>query len=95
MGVTIKSVYFSGASPWKGLLLGALAHGLFEFIAIFTALSIGVSLSYAVTMEVGKLPGPDIKDLIMKSLKLFLVVIIPMLAIAAYIEAHITPILWH
>ncbi len=81
-----------GISPWPIFLAGVIPHGVFEIPALVigsaVVLYIGASL---VTPQTGKSMGEVILELIADWVKIFVGLVVPMLAIAALIEAYITP----
>lgn len=83
-----------GISPLPVFVAGILPHGIFELPAIMIGsaamLYMGVAL---VTPQTGKSMGEVIIELFADWLKIFLGLVIPLLAIAAVIEAYITPVL--
>jgi len=81
-----------GISPWPLFLAGVLPHGVFEIPALIIAsaavLYIGVGL---VTPQTGKSMGEVVIELLADWTKIFIGIVVPLLAIAALIEAYITP----
>jgi len=81
-----------GMNPVPMFLAGVVPHGIFEIPALMigsaAALYIGASI---VTPQTRKSMGEVILELLADWMKIFLGVVIPLLAIAALIEAYITP----
>jgi uncharacterized membrane protein SpoIIM required for sporulation/ABC-type transport system involved in multi-copper enzyme maturation permease subunit len=81
-----------GMNPWPMFLAGVAPHGIFELPALIigsaAVLYIGASI---VTPQTGKSMGEVILELLADWVKIFLGVVVPLLAIAALIEAYITP----
>jgi stage II sporulation protein M len=81
-----------GVQPWPMFLAGVAPHGIFEIPALMigsaVALYMGASI---VTPQTGKSMGEVILELLADWVKIFLGVVVPLLAIAAVIEAYITP----
>ncbi len=81
-----------GIQPWPVFLAGVAPHGVFEIPALMigsaVVLYIGASL---VTPQTGKSMGEVILELMADWAKIFVGLVVPMLAIAALIEAYITP----
>lgn len=75
-------------------LNGILPHGIFEIPALMlgsaAVLYVGVSI---VTPQTGKSMGEVILELLADWTKIFIGLVVPLLAVAAMIEAYITPIL--
>jgi stage II sporulation protein M len=78
--------------PWPLFLAGIVPHGVFEIPALMigsaVALYMGVSI---VTPQTGKSMGEVILELFADWVKIFLGVVVPLLAVAALIESYITP----
>jgi len=81
-----------GMHPWPLFLAGIVPHGVFEIPALMigsaVALYMGVSI---VTPQTGKSMGEVILELFADWVKIFLGVVVPLLAVAALIESYITP----
>jgi uncharacterized membrane protein SpoIIM required for sporulation/ABC-type transport system involved in multi-copper enzyme maturation permease subunit len=81
-----------GMNPLPIFIAGVLPHGIFEIPALIIgsalALYMGATL---VTPQTGKSMGEVIIELLADWVKIFLGVLIPLLAVAAIIEAYITP----
>lgn len=81
-----------GIQPWPVFLAGVAPHGVFEIPALMigsaVVLYFGASI---VTPQTGKSMGEVILELLADWAKIFLGLVVPMLAIAALIEAYITP----
>jgi uncharacterized membrane protein SpoIIM required for sporulation/ABC-type transport system involved in multi-copper enzyme maturation permease subunit len=84
----------AGMSPLLILLAGLLPHGIFEIPALMlsaaSVLRIGAVL---VTPQLGKSMGSVILDLLADWVKVFIGLVIPLLAIAALVETYITPLI--
>ncbi len=80
LGYVFARVYeISGASDfWR-----ILPHGIFELPAIFIALGLGLKLGMFIF---GKYPGKGIREGFWNSLRVFLLIVVPLLIIAAIIE---------
>jgi uncharacterized membrane protein SpoIIM required for sporulation/ABC-type transport system involved in multi-copper enzyme maturation permease subunit len=81
-----------GLSPWTLFLAGVVPHGIFELPALMigsaAVLYIGVTL---VTPQTGKSMGEVLISLFADWTKIFVGLVVPLLAIAAVVEAYITP----
>ena len=66
-------------------LLYILPHGIFELPAIFIALGLGIKLGFFVSAKKGK-KAFEFKRRFLKSIKVFIGVVLPLLIIAAIIE---------
>ncbi len=83
-----------GMNPWPLFLVGVLPHGVFEIPALMLGsaamLYFGATI---VTPQLGKSMGEVIIELLADWMKVFIGVVVPLLALAAVIEAYITPYL--
>jgi uncharacterized membrane protein SpoIIM required for sporulation/ABC-type transport system involved in multi-copper enzyme maturation permease subunit len=83
-----------GIPPWPLFLAGVLPHGIFEIPALMigsaAVLYIGVAL---VTPQTGKSMGEVIVTLLADWVKIFIGVVVPLLALAAVIESYVTPVI--
>ena len=83
-----------GYSPGVLLLAGIMPHGIFEIPALVlgsaAVLRIGAAL---VTPQLGKSMGEVIVDLLADWAKVFVGLILPLLTVAAFIEANVTPMI--
>jgi stage II sporulation protein M len=83
-----------GFSPLLTFAAGVLPHGIFELTAIFLAtaamLKVGAEL---VTPQTEKSLGEILLLSLADWFRVFLGVVLPLLAIAAVIEVYITPLL--
>jgi uncharacterized membrane protein SpoIIM required for sporulation/ABC-type transport system involved in multi-copper enzyme maturation permease subunit len=81
-----------GMQPLPIFLAGVVPHGIFEIPALMIgsamALYMGASI---VTPQLGRSMGEVILELFADWVKIFLGVVVPLLAIAAVIEAYVTP----
>jgi uncharacterized membrane protein SpoIIM required for sporulation/ABC-type transport system involved in multi-copper enzyme maturation permease subunit len=81
-----------GYSPWLVFATGLLPHGLFEFSALFVAtaamLKVGAQL---VTPQADKSLGETLLLSLADWCRVFVGVVLPLLAVAALIEIYITP----
>lgn len=81
-----------GVSPILLFLAGLLPHGIFEIPALMlggaAVLRIGVGL---VTPQIGKSMGEVLIELLADWTKVFLGLIVPLLAVAAVVETYVTP----
>ncbi|MCA1899847.1 MAG: stage II sporulation protein M, partial [Chloroflexi bacterium] len=81
-----------GMNPLSMFLAGVLPHGVFELPALMIgsalALYMGANL---VTPQTGKSMGEVIIGLLADWMKIFLGLVVPLLAVAAVIEAYVTP----
>jgi len=92
VGGLLGVLQIAGMSPVLILLAGLLPHGTFEIPALMlsaaSVLRIGAVL---VTPQLGRSMGDVIVDLLADWTKVFIGLVIPLLAIAALVETYITP----
>jgi uncharacterized membrane protein SpoIIM required for sporulation len=81
-----------GMNPTPIFLAGVLPHGIFEIPALMIGSAIVLYMgAVIVTPQTGKSMGEVMIELFADWVKIFLGVVVPLLAIAAIIEAYITP----
>jgi stage II sporulation protein M len=81
-----------GLHPLPMFLAGVLPHGIFELPALMIGSAVALYMgAVIVTPQTGKSMGEVILELLADWVKIFLGVVVPLLAIAALIEAYITP----
>jgi stage II sporulation protein M len=85
---------WSGRSRGVGLtMLSILPHGMFELPAVFLGTAIGLMIGVAVARRLFFRSGGNIKAEIADAWRFFYAIIMPMLFVAALIEAYVTPAL--
>jgi uncharacterized membrane protein SpoIIM required for sporulation/ABC-type transport system involved in multi-copper enzyme maturation permease subunit len=81
-----------GFSPTVLFAAGLLPHGIFEIPALILATAVVLRMgAVLVTPQIGKSMGQVMIEQLADWLKIFLGLVVPLLAIAAVIEAYITP----
>lgn len=81
IGYVIKKV--SAVSDIGTSILLLLPHGIFELPAIFISFGLGIKLGFAIF---AKNPGKAISERFIKSIKVFILIILVLLIVAAIIE---------
>jgi len=76
----------SVSSEGFGILFNLIPHGIFELPAIFISLGLGLKLGTFLFKE-DKIKS--FKDYVLNSLKVFLLIVLPLLIIAACIESYL------
>lgn len=85
-----------GIQPWPIFLAGVVPHGVFEIPALMIGSAVVLYMGVAiVTPQTGKSMGEVILELFADWAKIFIGLVVPLLAVAAVIEAYITPTLLH
>jgi len=83
-----------GLQPWPIFLAGVVPHGVFEIPALMIGSAVVLYMGVAiVTPQTGKSMGEVILELFADWAKIFIGLVVPLLALAAMIEAYITPTL--
>ncbi len=83
-----------GISPLPIFLAGILPHGIFELPALMIGSAVVLYIGAVfVTPQTGKSMGEVVVEMLADWAKIFLGVVAPLLALAALIEAYITPFL--
>ncbi len=81
-----------GYSPLGLFAAGLLPHGIFEIPALMLASAVVLRMgAVLVTPQMGKSMGQIILEQLANWLKIFLGLVVPLLAVAAIVEAYITP----
>ncbi len=91
-GVVLGVVFFLSSHSrgvWPSLL-AILPHGILELAAVFLGTAIGLMLGDHVLKRILKKSEAKIKTELGRALRFFAIVIVPMLLIAALIEAFVT-----
>ena len=81
-------------SPLPAIVYGLLPHGIFELPAFFLSMAMGIYLCRTLTMKLlGKAKEEKILTMLNHLTKTFVLVVIPLLIIAAVIECNFTPMI--
>ena len=76
------------------LIVGILPHGIFELPAVILSFATGICLCKVITKTILKKPTKlSLKEFLHNVIRLYLLVVLPMLIIAGFIEVYITPLL--
>lgn len=85
-----------GPSIIRSLFTGILPHGVFELTAIFLSVAMGMELCRVITNKfrmVNRGGNESILETLNNIAKTFVLVVMPLLVIAALVECYITPML--
>ncbi len=83
-----------GLSPLAIFTAGVLPHGIFEIPALLVGSAVVLYMgAVLVTPQTGKSMGQVVIELLADWAKIFFGLVVPLLAIAALIEAYVTPVL--
>lgn len=93
IGALLAIVQASGAvSLTKTIALGLLPHGIFELPAFFLSMAMGIYLCRTLTMKIfGRAKEEKILPMLNGIAKGFVMIVIPLLIIAAVLECYLTP----
>ena len=92
IGAVLGIFKLVGYSPLALFAAGLLPHGIFEIPALMLSTAIVLRMgAVLVTPQMGKSMGQILLEQLASWLKVFLGLVIPLLALAAVIEAYITP----
>lgn len=88
------ALYNMAGMSYVTLFAGLIPHGIFEFPAILLSLSLGIYLCKEITMKLfGKRKDQMLGDVFVNIVRFFLCIIVPLVMIAGFVEAYITPVI--
>ena len=76
---------------WLLLAAGILPHGIFELPALFLSLAAGLCLCKNINVYIRKNEKGVMKPLLLNLLRVLALLVLPLLVIAAFMEAYVTP----
>ncbi|MCQ2550685.1 MAG: stage II sporulation protein M [Clostridia bacterium] len=82
-----------GVGPGHLLIFGILPHGIFEIPALVIAASLGIILCREVTRGLLRKPHKRLNELLEEEARCFILMVVPLLILAAVVETYITPML--
>ncbi len=92
VGVVLGVFKLIGYSPGQLFAAGILPHGLFEIPALMlTSAAVLRMGAVLVTPQTGKSMGEVVLEVVADCAKIFIGLVIPLLIVAAFVEAYITP----
>ena len=91
-GILIGIVFFQFASQYGFLLvfITLIPHGIIEIPITFTSASIGMKLGVRIFQKLFQIKKVDLKYEFLNAIRIYLIVIIPLIFIAAIIETYFT-----
>jgi uncharacterized membrane protein SpoIIM required for sporulation/ABC-type transport system involved in multi-copper enzyme maturation permease subunit len=93
VGIVLGVFKLIGYSPLLLFTAGLLPHGIFEIPALMLSSAVVLRMgALLVTPQIGKSMGQVVFKLLADWLKVFIGVVVPLLAVAALIESYITPL---
>lgn len=78
---------------WLLLAAGILPHGIFELPALFLSLAAGLCLCKNINVYIRKNEKGVMKPLLLNILRVMVLLVLPLLVIAAVMETYVTPAL--
>ena len=78
---------------WLLLAAGILPHGIFELAALFLSLAAGLCLCKNINVYIRKNEKGVMKPLLLNILRVVVLLVLPLLVIAAVMETYVTPAL--
>jgi len=92
VGAVLGVFKIIGYSPVALFAAGLLPHGIFEIPALMLASAVVLRMgAVLVTPQIGKSMGQIVLEQLADWLKVFVGLVVPLLAVAAVIEAYVTP----
>lgn len=95
LGVLGAVYQYRGMSVAGMYLFGIMPHGLFEFPALLISMAMGIHLCYCLVKRIceGRYNRGIVAKALANCLRTYMLLIVPLLVVAALIEANLTPIL--
>ena len=80
--------------PFRAIVFGLLPHGIFELPAIFLSMAMGLYLCRTLSLKIlGRAKEERIMPMLNAFAKTFVLVIVPLVVVAAVVECCVTPLL--
>lgn len=93
-GIVLGYQWNNGENVPLTFLSGIMPHGLFEFPALIISWAAGMFLCYSmIKLIFGKKSGDEFAELLKKTAAIYCCIVVPLLIIAAIVEANLTPII--
>ena len=94
VGVTLGFVKaVAGKSIIKSFFCGILPHGIFEIPALIISMAMGIYLCFFISSKIIGKNKYKFSELLKNYIIILCIVIFPLVVIAGFVEAYITPIL--
>lgn len=92
IGGVLAVMAAKGVSAWRLVVFGLLPHGIFEIPAIILGISAGLWLCLNMCRLALRRPSAmPLEEALPSLLRLYLLIVLPLLIVAAAIEGYITP----
>lgn len=85
-------VFVSSSMNLVSYILSLAPHGIFEIPAFLLAVSLGLSLCWNLTGRIFKKDLRPLGELLTGHIRVFVLLIIPLLLLAAFIESYLSPL---
>lgn len=90
-GVVISSSDAALIPVWKVIIFGIMPHGIFELTAVFLCYAMGISICWNLTKKILGYPRHgNLKILLQNCVRVTILMVIPLLIVAAGIETYVT-----
>ncbi len=95
IGGVLAVVQITGAANvLLTVLLGLVPHGIFELPAVLMSMGLGMVICLHISGSILKRPWAiPLEELLAHAARIYLLIIVPLLAAAALVETYITPVL--
>jgi len=91
MGLVFSSSQLASYPIWKVVLFGILPHGIFELTAVMLSYAMGLAICWNITKKIiGYKRNEKLKDLLKNCFWATLLVVVPLLVVAALVETYVT-----
>ncbi|MDO9491492.1 stage II sporulation protein M [Acetobacterium sp.] len=92
----IGAVYQTNGIGWFAFLVGVLPHGMIEIPALVLGVTLGVHLCFKLSKTILRRSFKgELKQAVIGCLRIYLLWLIPLFFLAAFIETFMTPILFN
>ena len=93
VGIALAFLQLEGGEPLKLLLLGIVPHGIIELPAIYLSGSIGLFISINLARKIFSSTPISFKEVLWQATRSFVLVVAPLILLAAILESTLTPFL--
>jgi stage II sporulation protein M len=91
LGLLFSSSQVAAFPLWKIILFGIMPHGIFELSAVLLSYAMGICICWNLTKKiVGHRKREHMKELLQNCFRVTVLIVIPLLIIAALVETYIT-----
>lgn len=91
LGLVFSSSQAAVVPLWKVVVFGILPHGIFELTAVFLCYAMGICICWNLSKKIiGQRKRENMKDLLQNCFRTTVLIVIPLLVVAALIETYVT-----